>query len=637
VDVFFVISGFLITSGLVSKPPQRPHDVFMFWGRRVRRLLPAACFVLVVTLVAAALWGPKTLIASTANQALASAVYIQNWVLAGNATDYFAANATHTAVQHYWSLSVEEQFYVVWPIVILALAWLARRARWRLSVEAGLATIVVAFFLLSIWYTDRQPKAAYFVTYTRVWELAAGGLLAALVARGLLTPRSRMRSIIPWVGLIAIAAAAVLLDAKTPFPGAIAGVPVLGAILVIWATSDGVHGSPWTLWRFRPVQWLGDISYSVYLWHWPMIFFAPAVLGRPLTWAIKLALIGAILLVSWLSKKLIEDTFRYRKGLVQSLPRTFVMGLCAMLAVALAGAGANLWLAHFPDHVRSTMDNSTKSFPARCIGAGSMLSEGCPSLTPNFLFVTPTDAAKSTWTRCNAVSPFDPVTCAFGADPADATARILLIGNSHAGQWDPLLDTLGKRNGWTGTTMTAAGCYPLIGMKIDLGPDTDGCARLGAQMLAEATSGKYDLVIYSAAAVNPIVGRPDHWAAVEESQQRVFDELTRAGAKLLVIRDTPSNSVNIPDCVASNLTDVAKCDYPDLTAIASIDAMYAIASQSGLPNVWTVSVNDLLCKDKTCHAVIGGLITYHDDNHLSVDFANSLAPRVEPVLKQALS
>jgi len=637
VDVFFVISGFLITSSLVSKAPRRPHDLFVFWGRRVRRLLPAACLVLIASLAGVVYWGPKTLIATTAHQALASAFYVQNWVLAGDATDYFAANQTHTAVQHYWSLSVEEQFYIVWPILILVLAWLVRRARWRFSVEIGLAAIVVASFAVSIWYTGQQPKAAYFVTYTRAWELAAGGLLAALVARGVFKIESRaLRTILSWGGLIAIAVSAVLLNAKTPFPGAIAGLPVLGTMLVIWAASDGAHGSPWTLWRFPPIQWLGDISYSVYLWHWPIIIFAPAAFGHALTWQNDLIIIAAILLVSWLSKKLVEDTFRYRKGLVKSLPRTFIMGLCVMLLVVGATRGANLWLSYFPDHERSLIEGSEKSFPARCIGAGSLIYEGCPATAPNFLFVTPTDAKKNSWIKCNSFPPYDPVNCTFGADPANATARILVIGNSHATQWAPLLDTLGKKNGWAGTTLTASGCLPYIGMKIDYGADTDGCARLGEQMLAEATSGKYDLVIYSAWALNPIVGRPDHWQAVAESQQKVFDKLTQQGSKLLVIRDTPPNVVSIPDCVAANLTDLAKCDYHDLTATESIDAMYDIASQSGLPNVWTVSINDLLCSDGTCRAVIGGLITFHDDNHLSVDFANTLAPRVEPVLKEAL-
>jgi len=253
------------------------------------------------------------------------------------------------------------------------------------------------------------------------------------------------------------------------------------------------------------------------------------------------------------------------------------------------------------------------------------------------LFVTPTDAGKNPWIKCNSFPPYDPVNCTFGADDASATARILVIGNSHATQWAPLLDTLGKKHGWTGVTLTASGCLPYIGMKIDFGADTDNCARLGAQMLAEATSGKYDLVIYAAWAVNEIVGRPDHWEAVAESQQKVFDEITQSGTKLLVMRDTPPDVISLPDCVASNLTDFTKCDYTDTTADTSIDAMFDIASKSGLPNVWTVNVNDLLCQDGVCHAVVGGLITYHDNNHFSVDFANSLAPRVEPVLKEALA
>ena len=635
VDVFFVISGFLITSGLVSRPPQRPRDLAAFWGRRVRRLLPAACLVLILTVLAAAYWGPQTMIPNTARQATASAFYVQNWVLAGNATDYFAAGQTTTAVQHFWSLSVEEQFYLAWPILILVLAWLARRLGWRFAFHVGLAVILVVSFTLSVWYTARQPSAAYFVTYTRAWELATGGLLAVFVVRGFtLRPRA-LRAVLAWCGLVAIAISAVTLSAQSAFPGAVAAVPVLGTALVIAVRSDGVHGGPWMIWRIRPVQVLGDISYSVYLWHLPIIMIAPAALHVTLTWKHKLVLIVAVLGLSWLSKHFIEDTFRYRPGLVKSLPRTFIMGLTAMLLVVAASTATTVWAQHLVQEDRQRIGTIAKGFPERCIGAGMQIVTGCPSIAPDFLFVSPADTKENPWLNCNTFPPYAPASrCSFGA-PA-GPVRVLLIGNSHANQWAPLLDTLGKKQGWAGVTMTASGCMPYIGMTIDYGPDTDGCKKLGDAMLAEAVSGHYDLVIYSSWPNDPIIGRDDHWPAVAESQLRVFDAITSAGVGLLVIRDTPHAVVNLPDCISSHRADMNTCDYPDLTGSQSVDSMYAIASASTNPKVWTVNVNDLICEFGMCHAVVGGLITYHDDNHLSVAFANSLAPRFEPVLEEAL-
>ena len=638
VDVFFVISGFLITSSLVSHPPRRPRDLAAFWGRRVRRLLPAACLVLALTVGAVLRWGPQTLVADTAYQATASAIYIQNWVLASNATDYFAASATHTAVQHYWSLSVEEQFYIVWPILILVLAWLVRRLHWRWSLQVGLGAMVVASLAVSVWYTNSVPSAAYFVTYTRAWELAAGGLLAVLVARGLNVRSRAARTILAWGGLAAIVVCALLLNASTRFPGYIAAAPVAGALAIIAAGSDGDHGSPWTLWRAGPVQWLGDISYSVYLWHWPVIILAPAILATPLTWQIKLGVVAAILAASWLSKRFVEDTFRYWRPLVKSLPRTFLMGLIAMLIVALVSNLVMKQNQQNIDNQRQATALGAKGFPPRCRGAGSLLYTDCPAIEPNTLFVSPVDAKVSPWLNCNTYPPFAPHTCTFGSNDAD-TKKILLIGNSHAGQWLPLLDTLGKKDGWSGFSLVGAGCIPYIGMEIDYGNKTynQGCKALGDEMLARATSGDYDLVIYSTWPNDPIVGRKDHWKAVAESQQAVFDMLTAAGVRLLVIRDTPHAIVNLPNCVSSLLTGaMPSCDYPDLTMTQSQDPMFNIASQSTLPNVYTASINDLLCTDGTCHAIVGGLITYQDDNHLSVDFANSLAPRIEPILKQAL-
>jgi len=636
VDVFFVISGFLITSSLVSRPPQKFMDVVVFWARRMRRLLPAACLVLILTMLAALFFGPATLVPSTAKQAVASAFYVQNWVLAGNATDYFAANATHTAMQHYWSLSVEEQFYFVWPILILVMVWAAQRFGWRRALIIGLAIVAALSFASSVWYTIRQPSAAYFVTFTRMWELAVGGVLAVLVLNGLTLRSKFLRAVLAWGGLIAIAASAVMLSANSQFPGYVAAVPVAGSLMVILSASDHVTGSPWTFWRFRPIQVLGDISYSVYLWHWPVVMLVPAALHRTMGWPSKLVLIAIVFGISWLTKRFVEDTFRYSQPLVKSWQRTFVMGISLMLVVGLVSGGAVLWGRHRDAVERERIAQIIAQYPKQCIGAGGQLSNDCPPLDKNVLFVSPTDAKVNPWLNCNTFPPYDPHSCTLGADPSSATKRILLIGNSHATQWAPLLDTLGKQHGWLGETLTASGCVPYVGMTIDYGPDTDACKRLGDQMLAKATSGDYDLVIYSAWPSDPIIGRPDHWEAVAESQQQVFDMLTSKGIKLLVIRDTPHGVMSIPDCVSGNPDNMQACDYPDITATQSVDAMYDIASKSGLGNVFTVDVNDLLCQNGTCHAVVGGLITYHDNNHLSVAFANSLAPRVEPVLVEAL-
>ncbi len=260
VDVFFVISGFLITLHLMQKPPSGGRDLAKFWGRRIRRLLPASLLVLTTTLVMSRLVAPDTQWGNTASQARAATLYVVNWLLARDSVDYLAAENAPSPVQHFWSLSVEEQFYFVWPILILGMVLLARRYRWNrdLAVLGGLGVLVVVSLSYSIWETAHNPAAAYFVTPTRMWELGIGGLLAVVVAvrqrRHLphLLPESA-RVVLAWLGFAAIAWTAWAYTGGTPFPGWQALLPVVGTAVVIGARSPMTRFSPGPLLAVRPI------------------------------------------------------------------------------------------------------------------------------------------------------------------------------------------------------------------------------------------------------------------------------------------------------------------------------------------------------------------------------------------------
>ena len=274
VDVFLVISGFLITSHLLREPPVTWAAVGRFWGRRVRRLLPASAVVIVVTVAASAALLPSTLLAQAASEALSSALYVQNWALAASATDYLAATADATPFRHYWTLSVEEQFYLVWPLIVggatvLGARWSAGRrsgaradgrADGRAGARAGGATwpvpvavavVVVGSLAWSVHLTASNPASAYYVTPTRMWELALGGAVAVVGTR--LRAGARVRSVLAWAGLGAVVVAAITFDAGTPFPGAWALLPVSGAALVIAAGASPTSG-PARLLGVRPAQ-----------------------------------------------------------------------------------------------------------------------------------------------------------------------------------------------------------------------------------------------------------------------------------------------------------------------------------------------------------------------------------------------
>ncbi|HET9852406.1 MAG TPA: acyltransferase, partial [Candidatus Limnocylindrales bacterium] len=252
VDVFFVISGFLITAHLLEHPPARGRDLLEFWGRRIRRLLPAAFVVLAAIAVASRVLAPETRWGQNAGEIIASALYVENWVLALSSVDYLAAAAAPTPVQHYWSLSVEEQFYLVWPILVLAVAWVASRSGVRLVLAARLAmlAVVAGSLLVSVTATAAEPASAYFITPTRVWELAAGGLIATLPGLGTHRIPGWVPTVAAWVGVLMLLSAGGVISGSTPFPGSAALLPVAGAALVILATARS-WASPTGILRWR--------------------------------------------------------------------------------------------------------------------------------------------------------------------------------------------------------------------------------------------------------------------------------------------------------------------------------------------------------------------------------------------------
>lgn len=344
VDLFFVISGFLITSHLV-KQVERDGTVKLaaFWARRIRRLLPAAFTVLGASLIAAVVLLPKSLLHQTLYELCASALYVQNWVLAASSVDYLASDNNPTMAQHFWSLSVEEQFYIAWPLLIVGAVWLAIKVdRPAFTKRTAIAVVLVAVFVLSLAFstyeTARSQPSAYFITPTRAWEFAAGGLIAFLPAWDAVKfqlPRW-VAPLIGWASLVAISVAAIRFDAATQFPGWKALIPVLAVAALIYFGADHARSMPGHFARFKPIQFIGDISYSVYLWHWPMIVLFPYVFDTKLTLVAKVGILVASVVLAALTKKFIEDPARSSKGPLASTRRGY--GFMAVGMVAIVGA-----------------------------------------------------------------------------------------------------------------------------------------------------------------------------------------------------------------------------------------------------------------------------------------------------------
>lgn len=316
VDIFFVISGFLITSQLLARPPAGTTDLLVFWGRRVRRLLPAALLVVVGALIAARLVAPPEQSRFGGLDGIVTILYLQNWKLTDSSENPLIAAEVPPVVQHYWSLSIEEQFYVVWPVLLLGVVLLARRRNWDVLVVAtwSMAAVVASALLFSVVYTRAHPSQAYFATPTRIWELAAGGLLAAVVLR---RTRSEARPVPVWLregavwgGYGVLLLTLVTFDHDRPFPGWIALLPVLGTISILLGWRER-GWNPNRVLGLRPVQYLGALSYSVYLWHVPLIVLTPYVTGHPIRFRDGAAITVLSLLLAALTKHHVEDRFRY--------------------------------------------------------------------------------------------------------------------------------------------------------------------------------------------------------------------------------------------------------------------------------------------------------------------------------------
>jgi len=652
VDVFFVISGFLITSHLIGHAPRSGADLLAFWGRRIRRLLPASLFVLAVTMIASWALLPDSRWQSTSAQVRAAALYFVNWRLARDAVDYLAQDAAASPVQHFWSLSVEEQFYLGWPILILLLGLLARLTRRRpaLWYGLGLGAVVLGSFAWSVRDTTSDPAAAYFISQTRIWELGIGGLTA--LAAGVM-PRSALRpparTALAATGLLGVLVVALTFDEATPFPGWRAALPVLATALVILA--DAPLASPPVRWMAaRPVQWLGDISYSVYLWHWPLIVLLPAARHHDRDGLDDVLILVLTLALAAASKRWIEDAFRTARWNRRLVP-TYAAGAAGMVVVvALCTAVTAQAQAHV-DEDRARLATAMRAHDP-CLGAGATdpsrtcaPPSGAPVPSPALAAMDKSDAYAAVSHRrdCWSYLPrFRTVTCSFGA--RTASVRIALVGNSHAGQWLPALQRVANERRWRVTTYLASQCAMAdVAQSFDTPAYSDACRAWGRRTATRIAASHPDLIVMTNRVSVPQAGTTSI-AASEPAYQsgiaRFLGQWTDAGIPVLVLRDTPAPGDGgmqpIPDCVGAHPRDYATaCSGPRSDWLPA-DPGFAAAQASASPLVRTLDLTDRICPDATCQPVVGGVIVYFDASHLTATYATTLAPYLEPALVQAL-
>jgi peptidoglycan/LPS O-acetylase OafA/YrhL len=639
VDVFFVISGFLITSHLIKSPPRSWADVAKFWARRIRRLLPASLLVLFLVGIATFFVAPQSIWADTGRQILSAGLYVVNWDFAISSVDYLAADNAPSPVQHFWSLSVEEQFYFVWPMII-GLAFLigTKFGRTKRIVGGTVVVVFLASFVFSLWYTTAEPAMAYFVTPTRMWELATGGLVSVFVLY-IRPERLPFSSLLGWIGLAGIVAGAFFIRADMPFPGYVALVPVVSTALVILADSRG-PSSPLPVLALRPVRFLGDISYSVYLWHWPLIVLVPYLSAKmggseKLSFGASLAIIVVSIIAAWASTTWVENRFR-KSAFFSSSKKTFAFAAVAMALVAALGLSqmviANRIVDQNEDELQSELADADS-----CLGAAVLL----PSAKDNpqcedkdTLQMEPAaakkDKSKAYADGCWASAPYaSKPECTYG----DGSRHVALVGNSHAGHWLPTLERLADENDLTITTFLASNCsLSTLPQELSTEEEAKGCQDYADWVVKRTTEGGFDAVITSERQSTPLQGMG--WDETEEKapegHRPILQSWIDAELDVVVIRDTPypgGQDINVPDCVAKHEDDLEACSgTPE--EWHWMDPLAASARTMDSDRLSIIYPQDWFCPEGRCESVIGGVITYFDTAHITATYAETLAPQL---------
>jgi peptidoglycan/LPS O-acetylase OafA/YrhL len=617
VDVFFVISGFLITLQLINFRNGTP-SLQRFYARRLRRLLPSALLVLVVTVMAARLWGPVLQASSTAQDALAATGLVINYRFAASGLDYLQQDSSPSPLLHFWSLAVEEQFYFVWPLLILAVVLLTRHvsARTRTALLTAVIGAVVLFSLSSsIVLTASDAPVAYFSLQTRAWELGIG----ALVAIGLPLLRkvgSLAGSVMAWAGIALIIASALLLNAASQFPGYLAAVPVAGAALIIVGglptgsrSSDAVLGN-------RVLRFFGSISYTWYLWHWPFLVLAPAIFHTTFNLADNLAMCVlslwfAVLTSLWLERPLQRIPLArlpwYRIALAGALVTAVVAGSVVLFPPTVDVPAAATGVSSNSGPVTPTVEAAsadTPKYPAQCIAGVLQTTQPVCDISPD------------------------------GNESSVATGgRVVLLGDSHAGQWYPAVRSIADTKSLDVQVLNKVGC-PLADVTIvnpQLSRAYTECDQWRTAMLKRLDTEPKPSVIFISALNDYNTTR----AKMSAGWARTIARLQKFGVPIIYLVDTPKPTADVPGCLATSLEIWSACDFARSSALSYDPLAQAIAAGK-FKGVVAIDENSYLCPGTgaRCPVVRAGVMLYRDDSHLTNTAASTLTPLVESALRK---
>lgn len=601
VDVFFVLSGFLITGMLVREIQETGKvSLLQFYARRVRRLLPAFALTVVVTLAVGALIQAPHELEWAGHAGRAAALYISNIFFDVHAGDYFARSVKSNPLLHTWSLAVEEQFYVFWPLLLfLSLRW------WKSTkaLAGALSVVTLISFGIGVWFTSGGSTFAFYELPARAWEFGVGGL-AWLLPQGMLKLSRALWLVVGWLGIMTVLGSThfIAVVGDTDFPGWVALVPVMGTAMVLVAGTEFPNRGIGVVLRALWLQMLGKFSYSWYLWHWPFLVLSE-VLFPTITLSGKLLVAASSLVVAGISYHVIENPIRYHPLLMKR--PVWSVGLAVMVTLCVLGT----------------------AFVSMRF-AGELAKE------PRMEKITAAikDVSRLPRERCfTSIQGTEVKTCYFGNMASEI--NIVLFGDSHAFNWFNPLERLVRSQGWKLTTVMKSSCRSFdIRPRGQRAAVLDSCTTWRAEAMSQIRAMHPTVVILGN--LTSSLGQKDRinpWVVhsldeLRDATRRTLEGLS--GFRVAIIRDIPFFSYDIPTCLARSVRHAwypnGSCEADRASVLNPAVFESEQAGARGLSNVYFIDVTDRLCQGDTCKPVQGDSIIYRDHHHLTGSFADSL-------------
>ncbi|MCC9173125.1 acyltransferase family protein [Arthrobacter sp. zg-Y179] len=620
VDVFLLISAFLLSLSFIRKiEGGRALNLGRYWTHVFKRLLPTVAVVLVGTLAATALFVPRSRWSEILSQAWSSLFYFQNWALAENSVDYYATDqSVASPLQHFWSLSVQGQVFILWPLLFALSAVISRTAKLRLRrvVFGVFGTVFAASFAFSVYETYTNQTYAYFDTRARLWEFAFGTLLV-LALPYIRLPRP-VRIAAGWIGLAAMLSGGFVLDVQGQFPGYVALWPVLAATLVIVAGQTGSAFSADRFLSWKPLIRLGDMSYALYLWHWPVLIIYLIWRGRDEVGPVGgTAIVAVSILLAYLTTRFVERPLRSIAWAERKKRRAGVIIAICITLVAVPVAAWQGALKHEAAVLAADAERNNPGAAALLPGYVDQSDEGAQVLPLP-------EQASTQWpdvpAACDSNDAME-VVCDV-LPRTEGAAEAVIVGSSHAQMWVSALGDIAAERDWNLGMRVKGGC-PLT-----FEGGTDDCLDFNARTMELLLESPPDLVITNGS--RTVLDGEEY---VEDSWVQAVSELLDAGTAVVAVRDSPRFAYDVPTCVADS-PDAGSCGLEAARILGPGNPAETALTHDRLVHL---DFSDYLCPDGFCPAVIGNVVVYMDHDHLTRTFVETLAPIVDQRLSSALS